>query len=328
MHARIVGYLLLYPPTSAALSSLKCEVTSCKENNDRLQAVYDLGETYVKHLIYPFRKPRGRTPVSSDHPSPPSLGKPNEEAVAGLHPHPQNHLDAKHVALVRDNYRCMLTRKVDNRCYRKRLIALRWPDEPIGPTQCSHIFPDSLGNIEVGESENKGCDVTTVWTMLKRCGYEDVCNELKADTKETNLHRLENILTLEPSTRHYFDNMWLWLEGVPEKANHYRVILAPGYTHKSVGVPETVQFVAHGDRDLPLPSPRYLSIHAACCRIAHCRRSETPRRDCRRHGRAERLVRGRGVCGRPSIRSSSTCIDPVMSSLPTLSLFLQFKSYS
>ena len=49
--------------------------------------------------------------------------------------------------------------------------------------------------------------------------------------------------------------------------NRYRVVLAPGLTHKSARVPEQVEFTAH--HDLPLPSPKYLRIHAVCCRVAH-----------------------------------------------------------
>ena len=34
------------------------------------------------------------------------------------------------------------------------------------------------------------------------------------------------------------------------------------------GVPERVVFTTK-QQDLPLPSPRYLEVHAACCRVAH-----------------------------------------------------------
>ena len=44
-------------------------------------------------------------------------------------------------------------------------------------------------------------------------------------------------------------------------------MLAPGYDHREILVPEEVQFVAH--EHLPLPNPKHLRIHAACCRVAH-----------------------------------------------------------
>jgi len=77
--------------------------------------------------------------------------------------------------------------------------------------------------------------MATVWATLKLFGYEDVYNELKADTKETNLHRLENILTLAPSVHDAFDLMDLWLEAIPNQVNLYRVVLAPYMTHKGLG---------------------------------------------------------------------------------------------
>ena len=48
---------------------------------------------------------------------------------------------------------------------------------------------------------------------------------------------------------------------------NYRIALTPPLTHCNTGLPKQVRFVAR--HDLPLPSPRYLHIHAACCRIAY-----------------------------------------------------------
>ena len=58
----------------------------------------------------------------------------------------------------------------------------------------------------------------TLWTILKRFGYEDVYDELKDDDLPgTRIHRLENILTLDASCRHLFDEMLLWFEEVDGK---------------------------------------------------------------------------------------------------------------
>ena len=37
-----------------------------------------------------------------------------------------------------------------------------------------------------------------MWRTLHRFGYKDICEELGAATTATNLHRLENVLTLDP----------------------------------------------------------------------------------------------------------------------------------
>ncbi|KAH9829044.1 uncharacterized protein C8Q71DRAFT_718745 [Rhodofomes roseus] len=271
VYARVVGYLFLYPPNSTARATLKLEVAFCNtvsDDNDRFKAVYDLGMGYVRNLIRIFRKSRGKTPVPSSHLSRPSFDKLKQDILKSS---PRNHSDAKDAALVRDDHRCVLTRMVDRHSLREGLAVQRWPEEPVVDTRCSHIFPDSLGSIEAGESGNEEHQVGTVWTILQRFGYEDVYNELKADQKGTGIHRLNNILTLAPTIQGAFDDMELWLEAIPDKANHYRVVLAPYLAHKSLdhGLQENVQFVVHGNCDLPLPNPRCLSIHAACCRIAH-----------------------------------------------------------
>ena len=54
-----------------------------------------------------------------------------------------------------------------------------------------------------------------------------------------------------------------------QQANVYRVILSPRLEplRRHLGIQETVHFIAHSNS--PLPNPKYLAIHAACCRVAH-----------------------------------------------------------
>ena len=52
--SRIVGYLLLYPPSKDARVVLKSEIELCKHESDPNQAIYNLGETYFKHFIQVF----------------------------------------------------------------------------------------------------------------------------------------------------------------------------------------------------------------------------------------------------------------------------------
>ena len=56
----------------------------------------------------------------------------------------------------------------------------------------------------------------TVWTILARFGYEDVCAELGGHAAQgARIHRLENILTLNATDHDRFDGMRLWFEEVP-----------------------------------------------------------------------------------------------------------------
>ncbi len=56
-----------------------------------------------------------------------------------------------------------------------------------------------------------------VWTILKRLGYEDICAELGSATQGANLHRLENILTLDNRLHHLFDELDIWFEAVKDQ---------------------------------------------------------------------------------------------------------------
>ncbi|TBU52839.1 hypothetical protein BD310DRAFT_831335 [Dichomitus squalens] len=268
MYSRVVGYLLFYAPNATALATLKDDIASCDTaDQGPLQALYNLGEFYVKNLLLIFRKTRGRTPVPSDHPSRPSFEVAKSQVMEDLQSTPRNHSDAKLAALARDNFRCMVTGRVDLSSCENGLIAYS-PGEFLCCAQCAYIFPDSLGNIRAGGRGDKEHQVATAWMLLKRFGYKDVYNELTADTSKTNLHRLENIMTLEYSIHDLFDKMSLWFEAQSEP-NVYRVAMAPRLelAHSGLGVPATVHFTAHSDS--PLPSPKYLAIHAACCRVAH-----------------------------------------------------------
>jgi len=97
------------------------------------------------------------------------------------------------------------------------------------------------------------------------------------------LHRLENIIILSADVHKLFDKLSLWLEPLPLEmgrptAYYVRTVL------RESRYPKVVEFTSH-NRDehgnllkfkdgklaptIPLPSRRYLELHAACCRIAH-----------------------------------------------------------
>ncbi|KAJ8474973.1 hypothetical protein ONZ51_g6871 [Trametes cubensis] len=276
IQARVVGYLLLYPPSEDARRALTTELASYKSSSNVHQRVYGLGAMYLRHFIFVFRRNRGRTPAPSDDSSPPSPDRAREEYMRQLQPVPRDHLSAKHAALVRDNFRCMLTGTVDMASVDENLT-IRAPGETEDLTRCFRIFPDSLGNTETYGTGPKEYGTATVWSILERFGYENISAEL-GSTSKNNLHRLENVMTLSPRIHALFDKMLLWLETVDEtnsthgtlsaQDNTYKVVLARGRTHDAINVREKVHFVSHHP-DLPVPNPRYLQIHATCCRIAH-----------------------------------------------------------
>lgn len=62
------------------------------------------------------------------------------------------------------------------------------------------------------------------WTIICQFGYEDVFEEFGGS--QSNAHRLENIVTLEPTLHDFFDNLELWFEAT--------VGLVPGFHFPTV----------------------------------------------------------------------------------------------
>ncbi|OJT02925.1 hypothetical protein TRAPUB_6509 [Trametes pubescens] len=71
IHARVVGYLLLYPPCREARPTLVLEIVSCERTdlNERHEAVFALGAMYLRHLICIFRQSRGKITTLPSRPS-------------------------------------------------------------------------------------------------------------------------------------------------------------------------------------------------------------------------------------------------------------------
>lgn len=72
-----------------------------------------------------------------------------------------------------------------------------------------------------------------MWTLLADFGYETVHDELKGDTTENRIHRLENIMTLCTEVHDNFDEMILWFEpaaaAVPGQVRRSALIVAMLY---------------------------------------------------------------------------------------------------
>ncbi|KAH9846326.1 hypothetical protein C2E23DRAFT_744329 [Lenzites betulinus] len=259
LSARTLGYLLLDGVFATARSTVLSELAACHSKADALQSLYDLGHLYVRCLLSLFKSRKGPYTSPSDHPSRPSFDQVLERYKALLEHTPRDYSTARKQALLRDGFRCMVT----------RAVSVRHPQlwsESEGPLQgleCCHIFPEALGRYNVQDGASEEHSIATAWTMLDRFG----CHSLLERLSGVNIHRLDNILTLTQSLYTLFDAMDLWFEPICGHANRYRVEVGLSYTHAQLAIPHEVQFTSH--ENLPLPNPEYLTIHAACCRIAH-----------------------------------------------------------
>ncbi|SJL12654.1 uncharacterized protein ARMOST_16084 [Armillaria ostoyae] len=108
--------------------------------------------------------------------------------------YPVNHLQAKQNALIRDNFRCVLSGAVDqSSCLINEEIQaqVRAQSLMILATQCCHIFPE-FNNTSV--SDDAQLDYATkAWAVLKDFGHPEIEHELAGD----GVHSLTNILTLD-----------------------------------------------------------------------------------------------------------------------------------
>ena len=96
-------------------------------------------------------------------------------------------------------------------------------------------------------------------------------------------------MTLDIMLRNVFDRLNMWFEAIDgqvciasaiiycgaicnhaRQENTYKVVLAGGAARLATKgvIPEQVTFTSH-KAGLQLPSPKYLRVHAACCKIAH-----------------------------------------------------------
>ncbi|KAI0353930.1 hypothetical protein OH77DRAFT_1426783 [Trametes cingulata] len=267
--ARVMGFFLLYPPSTAAQRTLVEELSFCNREDDPSQAVYQLGQMYIRHLILIFKQSRGKTPMPSSHASQSSFERLMRGCEDNFQRAQRDRSSAKAAALLRDNYRCMITGRYEHAAVDAGLVHNIEEGASLGATHCCHIFPDSLGHIHPGASGAKESEVASVWAILDRFGYKDICEEIGIASSGARLHRLENIMTLDALVHTRFDDMKLWLEVVPDQMHCYDVCHPPRTAPLIVNtLPRRVQLVSHR-ADLPLPNPRYLHIHATCCRVAH-----------------------------------------------------------
>ncbi|KAF9220142.1 hypothetical protein BS17DRAFT_739680 [Gyrodon lividus] len=265
IYARILGYLILEGPSDYARVAVAQEVISCEGDEEKLAAC---GKLYCDHYIRAFRKYKGRTPAPSSHPSRPSFDSRKALIMYMLKEAPQSHQNAKRKALVRDNFSCVVSGSVDLSVAMENAEVQQMVDaraRPAVETHCAHIFAESTNENISGnrEGSDKHQYAASMWAVMDRFGYK----HLPSDLNGANIHRLENILTLESNIHNSFDRLNLWFEPT-DTPNTYNIRwksdwLALPYART------TVTFTSSDLEKLPLPSPEYLQIHAACAKVAH-----------------------------------------------------------
>ncbi|KZV68374.1 hypothetical protein PENSPDRAFT_540997, partial [Peniophora sp. CONT] len=273
INVRILGHLLSYGPSDVAIAEVARTIVSA-ENRDAHDGggLAELGGYYNKFLLRIFRRFKGQTPQGSDDHSRPSKCATQEEVRAILEASPQNHTEAKTAALARDGYRCIVTGKLDQPHYEATAVTGLGVDQqlPIGGapgicyTECAHIFPESI-NWEIGDNSQESDNnkhAAEALSIIKSFGYEEVAKALQS----SGVHSLQNVLTLPYDIHRNFNSLSLWFERTSASSNTYRVVATlPLWL---LSAPEEVTFESHVP-GATVPNPRYLHLHASCCKVAH-----------------------------------------------------------
>ncbi|KAK0438741.1 hypothetical protein EV421DRAFT_1969948 [Armillaria borealis] len=263
--ARVLGYTLLEVPSISGNEHMAKSINEVNTDD----ALLALGNYYIQSLLHIFSTKGPGTPVPSDDPSSPDVDNLAEFRRYILEQSSMNPSAAKKAAsaLLRDGFHCMLkTNMYDVEYLDRKLSAVlaRNPNYDAEPLKCAHIFPEAL-NSNLGENDEFRSDkhewVSPVWAVVRMIGIQ--MEELNG----AGIHRLENSLTLCSGFFEYFNRLALWLQAVKDQPHTYVVVSTSPATLRRLPS-RVVTFTTPDPEVLPLPSPVYLAIHAACCRIA------------------------------------------------------------
>ncbi|KAG1843882.1 hypothetical protein F4604DRAFT_1596562 [Suillus subluteus] len=258
--AHILGYMLVYAPSDAGRCNITKDIGKCADDEKLLQ----LAQLIYDYFIGLFKAAKSQTPESSFYTSGP-LFDTNEAAIAHIMKEsPMDQRTAKVHALVRDNFRCVVTGAVDfTACHYQRQLVAEVLDKKLSSfaTKAAYIFPASANKGISSQDSLKHEYVVNAQTIGDHLAGYDVRQELDG----IKIHCLEDILTLAVHVHAMFDRFDLWFEEMVDMQHTYRVC---GYPPSIQLFPPTVTFTTDDPLHLPLPSPHYLGIHAACCKVA------------------------------------------------------------
>ncbi|KAF4614259.1 hypothetical protein D9613_008152 [Agrocybe pediades] len=243
VYIRILGYLLHYMPTRAGLDDLTHEIQISTSDND----LVELGQTYYGHIlrVYKSNVESGTSDVS--------------DLDAELH------AIAKKKALSRDKFCCVISGSYDADALLENVelrnkYSAQVPRPENTFTECAHIFSGAINSdVEPGTAQKRDHAAT-----IRSFGYCFGCSGIHDELKGANIHRLENVMTLDHPLYCFFDRLRLWFVAT-DQPNQYRVSTSDEIVpYKD----KLVTFETDDPVNLPVPSPVYLAIHAACAQAA------------------------------------------------------------
>lgn len=127
--------------------------------------------------------------------------------------------------------------------------------------ETAHIIPEAA-NRNIREEGKKQSNSASAWTILSMFADINILAELAGN----QIHRLENIMSMEQGCHRAFDELVLWFKPVEGIQDTYRTYEARPGLKERMHIPDIVTFsTTTGFR---LPNPTYLALHALCCEVA------------------------------------------------------------
>ncbi|CAK7233520.1 hypothetical protein SBRCBS47491_008639 [Sporothrix bragantina] len=199
-------------------------------------------------------------------------------AAAGFVETPDRLSSLRGVCLVRDHYRCVISRKFHGAYFMDRLLnegPEARDDEghllsdvqqgQLDNLEVAHILPHSLmkaAGSEAGEPDAARQAALAILNMFDK-GVVHMIDGVDID-------RARNALTLTPYMHMLFGSFQVYFEPVLGSGNTYRIqsFFAPQFNNV-LGLPTTRTLVKTEDCTIDPPSPRLLAVHRAIAHILH-----------------------------------------------------------
>ncbi|KAJ7250576.1 hypothetical protein C8J57DRAFT_1723364 [Mycena rebaudengoi] len=273
---RVLGQCLLQTESLAGLVHLENAIRSCS----RQEQLLALGKFLSKYLA------KCPTPASTESPT---LEEERETHIMQMETGSLSHAGAKALAMERDGARCLVSGiysdSLELDVVQQAEVHQRLTGQETGSIHAVHIVPEVLNDLNEAALEDAqdrealrilglGTKSTAKVlsfqrTILQIFGSQALVDELLGE----NMHRLENILSLASEIHHKFDLLLLWFEPT-ENPNEYNVCLRRTLSRPTryigwMTMEHVMKVTFPSTAELPAPSPHYLALHAACCRIAH-----------------------------------------------------------
>ncbi|KAI0762092.1 hypothetical protein BD413DRAFT_585476 [Trametes elegans] len=251
--------LLEYAPNEKGRANVAHKIINCgdsyKAEGDS-RCLSQVADFFWRNVVLPVRVTGGKTPEprsrlsQSGFSSAGNVRSPGEaEAINDL----KSVIES---ASARDRYRCVISGKLDPENIANGPGALPLPGCGLEVTRVAHIIPFSLRDSTGATSGH----LPSIWSALECFGGVDL-----GALMHGGINSLDNVITLSATVHRYFTELQVALEPIPDSPHTYAV-RTWGKVAPRLGLPKTVK-LASASPGVPPPSPAYLALHCAICRV-------------------------------------------------------------